>query len=85
MFVGMAAQYEGDNLAARAALEEGLRLCRMAGEGGDLALALLFLGHLALSERDTPSAQARLEESLRLFHALGKVQSCLTVSSSCRC
>ena len=72
VFVGMAAQYEGDNLAARAALEEGLRLCRMTGEGGDLALALLFLGHLALSERDTPRAQARLEESLRLFHTLGE-------------
>ena len=62
----------GNEQAARAALEEGLRLCRETGDAAGQALALLFLGRLSMSDRDDTRAQAQSEESLRLFGALSE-------------
>jgi predicted ATPase/transcriptional regulator with XRE-family HTH domain len=59
--------------AARATLEEGLRLCREVGDGRGQALALLLLGVLALRARDGAAAAARFEESLGLFRAAGEL------------
>ena len=63
---------EADAPAARARLEEGLRLCRELGDRRGQALALLLLGLLAVRDRDAALSQARFEESLRLFRALGE-------------
>jgi predicted ATPase/transcriptional regulator with XRE-family HTH domain len=58
--------------AARATLEQGLRLCRETGDRRGQACALLLLGMLALGAQDGAEAAARFEASLELFRAEGE-------------
>jgi predicted ATPase/DNA-binding CsgD family transcriptional regulator/DNA-binding XRE family transcriptional regulator len=64
------ARFEAGDPAAGAALEEGLRLCRAAGDvHGQMMLG--YVGRLALAAGDLARAEALFAENLRLARAAG--------------
>ena len=61
--LGNMAWRQGDNSAARAALEEALGIGREVGDKQSMAASLTHLGVLGWSQGDYPAARSMLEES----------------------
>jgi hypothetical protein len=78
--LGLVAQGEGDDAAARDLLEAGLVEARRHGHALGIADSLAALGWLALCAGDLGSARAFYAESLKLVQELGhrlEVPACL--------
>jgi ATP/maltotriose-dependent transcriptional regulator MalT len=69
--VGVLAWGEGDNERAEAALEEGERLAREAGDPEVLARALLARGYVANNRGEPERAGSAVTESGRLYRDVG--------------
>ena len=69
--IGSFAWAKGDDDDARPAVEEGLRLCRGAGDLRAQGTAQVLLGLLAMQAGDLARSEDRLDEGLRLWRASG--------------
>jgi predicted ATPase/DNA-binding SARP family transcriptional activator len=68
---GSRAMAQGDQVAARALLNESLEIRRRLGDANQIATSLLAIGWVALEQGTVAEARAHFDESLGLWRELG--------------